>query len=443
MPITRPPTPLPIGVDIGCYGVRMVQLAVQDESPIVLAAARHQWSDEQRALTPTGSQTLSPTAIASELGRLASQGQFIGREVVVSMPRELVQFKTLRLPAMPVDDLIQAAEIEAQGLFGVDEGSAVIRAIPAGEVRQGNETRHEVIALCVRNADADALVEAWHQAGFRPVGIDFEPAAIYRSVERFVRRRDDEAEVNVLVDIGARRTTVVIGRGRELNFLKSFEIGGGMLTHAVARKLGIATADAATLRSRLADTHDQTRAIGTDPVRQAVIDAVRPICDDAAREVALCLRYYSVNFRGQRPGRVRLVGGESADPTVVQLFANALPVPVEAGKPILNADCSQMKAADRTDAMGEWTHAFGLALKFTKGGFADRSGVSRAARVGSGSITEVSPELTVGPAETTATLLSAPTSSRPTSPTNRIEITSEADLPASVVVPSSKEAARA
>ena len=417
----RTASPLPIGVDIGAHGVRLVQLAVDDEGPRVVAAARFRLTDEQRASVPAGQHAVSPAAIAADLNRVCQQGRFIGREIVLSLPRELVQVKTVRLPSMPVEDLVQAAELDARTLFGVDERTATVRAIPAGEVRQGNETRQEVITLCVRNADVDALVEGWHAAGFFPTGIDVEPAAIYRTVERFIRRRDDESEVNVLVDLGARRTSVVIGRGREMNFIKSFEIGGHMLTHAVARKLGISFADAATLRGRLADTADSSRVVGQDPVRQAVVDAIRPICDDAAREVALCLRYYSVNFRGQRPSRVRITGGESADPTVLQLFAKALPVKVEAGKPILNADCSGMKPADRGEAMGEWTHAFGLALKFTKGSFADRSGSSRATQAVAieASLDVAAPDLSAPPSRTPS--LVEPV----TTPTNRLDITAE------------------
>jgi hypothetical protein len=41
---------------------------------------------------------------------------------------------------------------------------------------------------------------------------------------------------------------------------------------------------------------------------------------------------------------------------------------------------SMMRAADRNERLGEWTHAFGLALKFTKGNFADRMGSTRSAR---------------------------------------------------------------
>lgn len=370
---------LPIGVDCGIRGARLVQLRVVDDQPVIVAAARCQWPEEVRSAI-SAERRVRPSLVAPTIARLLSQSDFSGRQIAISLPRELVKVKNLRLPAMPMDDLIQAAQHEALSMFGVDAGDARVEVMPAGEVRHGNDVKAEIIAVCAKAAEVDRLVEEWHDAGFRPASIDFEPAALYRTVERFVRRRDDEAEVNVLVDIGLRRATVLIGRGRELSFHKSIEIGGAMLTHAVSRKLGISIADADTLRIRLADTFDQVRAIGSDPVRQAVVDSVRPIVEELARELALCLRYYSVNFRGQRPSRVRLVGGESSDPSLVQLLANALPVPIESAKPIANADMSRMRAADRNERLGDWTHAFGLALKFTKGAFADRIGLSRSVK---------------------------------------------------------------
>ena len=370
------PTSLPIGLDCGTRGARLVQLRIDADEPLVIASTRALWPEEIRAQI-AAERRVRPALIAPALSRMLSQGEFLGREIAISLPREMVRVKNLRLPTMPLDDLLQAAQMEATAMFNVTNDEARVEVIPAGEVRHGGDSKSEVIAVCALNADIDGLVEEWHRCGFRLASIDFEPAALYRSVERFIRRRDDEAEVNVLVDVSNRRTTVLIGRGRELSFHKSIEIGGAMLTHAVSRKLGISMADADTLRIRLADTFDQVRTIGSDPVRQAVVDSVRPIIEELARELALCLRYFSVNFRGQRPSRVRLVGGEASDPTLAQLLGNALPVPIESAKPIANADMSRMRAADRNTRLGEFTHAFGLALKFTKGNFADRSGNAR------------------------------------------------------------------
>ncbi len=366
----------PIGIDVGASGARMLQLNVDGESPKVLSAARCNWDESILSKVEKG-QTPSISLVGEQLRRMAAQGQFKGREVVVALPREIVQIKNFRLPTMPTDELVVAAEHEARALFQSVDEQATVRAIPAGEVRQGSDTRHEVIAISVRKATADDLVEQWHAAGFRPVAFDLDLTALYRGIDRFVRRRDDEAEVNVLVEIGHRRTLVLIGRGREMNFCKSIEIGGAMLTNAIARKLGISFADASTLRQRLSETHEQSATIGNDPVRQAVIDTIRPIVEELGREAALCLRYFSVNFRGQRPSRMRLVGTESNDRTLTALLAKAIPVPVEAGRTIANADLSQMKAADRADGLGDWSLAFGLALKFTTGSFPDRLGMPR------------------------------------------------------------------
>ncbi len=366
----------PIGIDIGATGARMIQLSIAGETPKVTSAARCYWDEETLAKIERG-QTPSPKLVGAQLRRLAAQGQFKKRNAVITLPREMVQIKNFRLPSMPLEDLIIAAEHEARALFLAMDDMSTVNVFPAGEVRQGNDTRQEIIAASVKRASLDLLVEQWHDAGFRPVGFDLEMTSLYRGVERFVRRRDDEAEVNVLVDIGHRRTMVLIGRGRELNFYKSIETGSALLTNSVARKLGITHADAATLRRRLSETFAQTEVVGSDPVRQAVTDTIRPIVDDIAREVALCLRYYSINFRGQRPTRVRIVGGEASDQTLVALLNRTMPVAVEPGRTIANADLSQMKLADRNEAMGDWSMAFGAALKFAAGSFPDRLGAPR------------------------------------------------------------------
>ena len=80
--------------------------------------------------------------------------------------------------------------------------------------------------------------------------LDIEPCALFRTVDRFVRRKEDEQQVTVIVDVGWRRSQVVIGRGREINFVKPVEIGGHQLQEAVARKLGISLDEAQALLYR-------------------------------------------------------------------------------------------------------------------------------------------------------------------------------------------------
>ncbi len=371
---------LPIGIDIGSTAVRMIQLEIGAEGPIVIGAAREEIPPELLDRIPPGTVP-SPAMLQSVIKRAYQQGGFIGKRIVATLPREVVQVKSVRLPVMPIDELEVAGKIEAEQALGLAPGAAEFRILPAGEIRQGSETRLEVFLLGAANSHLEAAIESWNTAGFVPASLEYEPSSLYRAVERFVRRRDDQNDVNVIVDIGFRRTHVVIGRGKEMCFVKAIEIGGKQIIGAIARKLGVSFADAATLRSRLIATASQSPLVQADPVRQAVYDSVRPIVDELARELALCLRHYTVTFRGARPARIRVVGGESNDPMVLQVLGSVVPVPIEASRFIANADMSRMKAADRNERAGDWSLAFGLALRFTEGGFPDRLGAPRAAGV--------------------------------------------------------------
>jgi hypothetical protein len=136
--------------------------------------------------------------------------------------------------------------------------------------------------------------------------------------------------------------------------------------------------EAHVVRQRLMETPDESLAGGKrDPVRQAVYDSTRSIIEDLGREISLCLRYYSVTFRGHRPTRLRLVGGEACDPQLLALLNSNLTIPVEAGKPLFSLSTSRMRSTERRGMMCEWAQALGLALRHTRGYFGARDGKPR------------------------------------------------------------------
>src|SRR4051812_26581134 len=364
---------LPIGVDFGFDSIKLLQLAASNGQLSVLASARLPLPEEARK----DSNLRLPVSM-DILRRLIRTGGFVGKNIVTTLPREIVQVKNLRLPQMPATELERAVHFEAKNIFSFDTEQAQIRYLHAGEVRQGVDARQEVIVLGAKDTEVNDFIEQLHRCGVVVESLDFEPCAMYRGIERFIRRREDEQEVHVLVDVGARRSQVVIGKGREISFYKPIDIGGQHLTDAVVRKLGITVDEAPALRRRLMD--DAAAADPTarkDPVRQAVFDATRSIIEELAREISLCLRYYSVTFRGHRPNRLRVTGGEAADPQVQTILNASLPLPVEPFKPMRSVDTSSMKLEDRRGIMSEWSVAFGLALKTTREHFGDRDGKKR------------------------------------------------------------------
>jgi hypothetical protein len=124
---------------------------------------------------------------------------------------------------------------------------------------------------------------------------------------------------------------------------------------------------------------EQNDAEHPDTVRLAVLDASRSAMESLTREVSLCLRYHSVTFRGQRPLKVRVSGGEGGDPQLLPMLHSVLGIPVEPSRPLFNVDCTAMRGFDHRKPSGDWAVAMGLGLKRSAGKFAAMDGTPRAA----------------------------------------------------------------
>jgi len=355
----------PIGLDLGEDSVKMLQIELVAGRPRVRAAARAALEDA--------------TALPRVIGDMLRCGNFAGRGVVAALPREILHIKNLRLPMIPAAELGGAIQFEARNVFNFDTDSAHVEFLAAGEVRQGTEVRQEVIVMAARDEDVEPVIQNLHSAGLVIESLDAEPCALYRTVERFMRRKQDEQEVVVLIEVGLRRTQVLIGRGAEIQFFKPIEVGGRRLNDSVSRKLRIEYEEALALRRRLAEAPRPLPGHATvqDPVRQAVFDATRSTIEELGREISLCLRYYSVTFRGQRPSRVRLAGGEAHDPNLATTLSAILSLPVEPARPLASVDTTAMRPADRRGPMSEWAVPLGLALKKTVSRFAQLDGAPR------------------------------------------------------------------
>ena len=95
-----------------------------------------------------------------------------------------------------------------------------------------------------------------------------------------------------------------------------------------------------------------------------VIDAVRGKVEELGREVALCLRYCSVTFRGLRPKRVMMTGGQAYDPAVMKLLGEQLAIECHIAQPLKGIDTSAADlGSDRRGMLAEWNLCAGLAFR--------------------------------------------------------------------------------
>jgi type IV pilus assembly protein PilM len=112
--------------------------------------------------------------------------------------------------------------------------------------------------------------------------------------------------------------------------------------------------DAASLRRHNGDR----RADQQDPeIFRSVAESTRPVFEQLVGELAKCVRYHSVTFRGQPLASVVLSGGEASAP-LAEMLGSRLDVKCELGDPLRTFE-TNMAAARR----GQWDVAAGLALR--------------------------------------------------------------------------------
>ncbi len=367
----------PIGLDIGHNSIKMIQLVINGEQISVLAA------DEARIDSNiNGDDQARKEYIVSSIKQILSRGNFHGKNVVSCLPSGDIKITSLRLTEAEGERIEQALRREVVHRFGLDPDKDAMDYIVAGNVRQGDEIKNELILFATNNEIVKNHIEMLETTGLRPIAIDTIPCALFRSFERSLRRQEDREHAVIFIDVGSCYTTVVFARGGEICFVKQIKIGAGNFNREVASKLGISNSEAEILRAELQAEYgpsmpkvnstkqelSENKQKIEASTRQVMIDAISKTAEELAQEISLCLRYYTVTFRGRRIERAILTGGGGYEKILLDVMQRQLTVSVEVAQPLRGFDMSNERAnlnfyGDSRGLLCEWAVAVGLSLK--------------------------------------------------------------------------------
>lgn len=336
----------PMGIDLGSRSVKLVQLTA-DQTQVWEAARWDLASD------PEGDPAQRDAEVLQALTQAREGHNFRGRDAVVCLGASDLVVQNVRVAPASGEELHRLVRAEVAGRMALADEQTELRYLEAADVRQGEAVRREVIVLASRRATLERIVALADRARLRLLAIDVAPTAMLRCYTRQFRREADLQQSLMFVNLGASSTAVVIARGMESVFIKYLDLGGRHLDEAVARHLKLAPAEALRLRRH----NGERRSDHQDPeVLRSVQESIRPVLERLACELSLCLRYYSVTFRGQPLTRIVLSGGEATS-LLAQWLGQRLDLACELGDPLR----SYQKATVPGRA-GQWDVATGLAL---------------------------------------------------------------------------------
>lgn len=378
----------PVGIDFGSRGVRMAQLRRRRKGLQVVGLARID-------LDPAAAPETLPHDFVEAVRMNFAAGGFTGRRCVVSLHRSDVQVQSIRLPKMSDSELADAAVWEAAQRFGLDRKMIRVDYARLGEVQQGNEIREEVLLIAAPLERIHARIEPLLEAGLRPMAIDTSFMALGRFLSLNCRREADQSRIRAVVELGASGSTLMILRGDQMAFCKTMALGGDHLDRAVAEYLQIDAAAARDLRSRplgetgeiegsgsagsAVGTGSAGGTVGSDEVANRMIfEATRPLFGQLAKELGLCLRYYSVTYRGPVPECVYLTGGDGLDPRLAPVIEQMCKVRTMSADSVFDLETQiharGLGAGRPVGPSACWNVAAGLSLRGFGASRSDRRG---------------------------------------------------------------------
>jgi type IV pilus assembly protein PilM len=314
-----------IGLDIGTSGVRAAELSY--------GKGRVTLEKFGQVALPEGAvrdgEVVNPAAVANAIKQLWAHTKFSGKKVVIGVANQKVIVRQVDLPWMPTDELKKSLAFQVGDLIPMPIEAAVLDFHPLEERTGDNGSRLLRGLLVAASRDmVNASLGAVQQAGLTPVMVDLTSFAVIRSLAT-VDSLGVGAQVEALVDVGARVTNIIVHQGGVPQFVRILLMGGQNVTDAVAERMGVPQEEAEALKQQLgaAPAADGFSA-------QAAIRVVEATVAAFVDEVRGSLDYYLASSGSAPIARLSLTGGGARLAGLADRLQVATRIPVDAGNPM-------------------------------------------------------------------------------------------------------------
>ena len=303
-----------VGLDIGTRTVSVAEVSTKGGSPIV--------TDFAQAELPSGAvregEILDPEPVAATIKSAIGETSIRDKKVFLGVANQRVVVRQVTLPYLPEEEMRQSLGFQVQEYIPIPVEAAEMdfHTLDVTEDEDGQQQSQLLLVAAQKDMIA-AHVDVAERAGLKPVGVDLNPFAVLRALHSESAISD---VTEVLVDIGAGVTSIVVHANGIPLFVRVLVFGGDAVTDAIARAENVDTATAES-------TKWQLQLDGDDPASQAAAQRVETFID----ELRSSLGYFRAQAADLRIERVVLCGGTALMAGLRERLGEQLHLPVEIG----------------------------------------------------------------------------------------------------------------
>jgi type IV pilus assembly protein PilM len=354
-----------IAIDIGNHTIKILELRSTAKGIDIVHHAV--------ASTPPGGFQIS--VLAAQLKEMIQEHRIKTKQAVIGLAGKGVATRRLTLPNIPEEEIQEAIRWQAGELFPFSLGDAMLAFQILERDDSSAQAKQEVLAAAATRETVMEHVALLQEAGLEPVGLLAEPHAFEQFWRTANLGEDEEGSIAVL-DLGARKTSVHIFQGKELQFSRYVPTSGDAFTMALTgmirageQEIELNTAQAEKLKREhgIPSVGDRGKTGEGIPLSQLAV-RIRPVLETLETEISRSFDYYAFQFQGETITRLLLTGGGAQLKGIETFFADRFDVRVgflDPLAPIVIEDSpvfSEVDVANRTVL----SVAVGLALPFTE-----------------------------------------------------------------------------
>jgi len=331
-----------IGLDIGSTSIRAAETQRAKNGPII--------ANFGHVALPTGAVqggvVNDEKTVTGALKQLWATRKFSGKRVVLGLTNPQVVVREMAVTNVPRQELRKSLPFQVRDALPLPVEKSLLDFFPL-EDPGTNETVRGLLIAAPKEAVLGA-VRATERAGLHVTRVDLASFALLRAVSRL------DEQVEAIIDIGARATSVVVHVNGEPLIVRTIPRGGAEITETIAARLSISGPDAEALKCEMGlrgeDDHETA-----DVIREAV----RPLIS----EIRSSFAYLTAGERHSRVARLALSGGGAMLPGLHDALKNQLGVDVELADPIMRLrGLRRVKHGSLETVRSAATVAIGLAL---------------------------------------------------------------------------------
>lgn len=297
-----------LGVDIGTANIKIAEIT-HESSPVLktygMANCAYQLGGKQ--------VNESVAKVAETLRQLADKAGVSTDTCVISFPNSAVFTSVLELPQMNESEMTSAVEFEAKKyvplpLSDIDLSWTVLSVDPLS----GKTAK--ILLTAVPKQITQSYMQVFELAGLKPLVGEIEALALIRSL---IGPQNSNC---VIIDIGAKSTSLNIVENGFLRLSRNLNIGGETITGKIAESLSLSFARAEQFKKDFGVSGSTFMP-----------ETIKPVLNIIKNEVKQLLTIYQ--SQNVKVDKIILVGGGALLPGISDYFSD-LKILVELGNPL-------------------------------------------------------------------------------------------------------------